>query len=317
MRSLIIGVSSLHGKYMYDYMKSEGYECLGTKLPDEMFSLPDGSVMDLDLSNDDAICSVLKAFKPDYIFNFASQNSVKSSWEDPEKTVNVNIKGTINLLEQIRLADNKPVVIVLGAGEEYGRVSYHKFPILECEPLHPNNVYAASKACQTMMAQIYHKAYGLKVIIARVFNIIGPGQSERYAISNFCKQCAIAELKNDDFILKTGNLNIERDFIDVRDFVRACLLLAQKGKYGDIYNVSSGRAVCIFDVVRILEDLVNVKIKVQVQTERMRLTDIPKLEANVYKIAQDTGWKSNIPLEKSVSDMLDGWRQIIRGISCE
>lgn len=317
MRALIIGVSSLHGKYMYNYMKSEGYECLGTKLPDELFCLPDDRVMDLDLSNGDAICSILKEFNPDYIFNFASQNSVKSSWEAPEKTVNVNIKGTINLLEQIRLVDKNPVVIVLGAGEEYGRVSYYKFPIVECEPLHPNNVYAASKACQTMMAQIYHKAYGLKVIIARVFNIIGPGQSERYAISNFCKQCAIAELKNDDFVIKTGNLNIERDFIDVRDFVRACLLLAQKGKYGDIYNVSSGRSVCIFDVVRILEDLLNVKITVKVQTERMRLTDIPKLEANVYKIAQDTGWKSNIPLEKSVSDMLNDWRQRVRGISCE
>lgn len=317
MRALIVGVSSLHGKYMYEYMKSRGYECIGTKLHDELCNVKKDGIIELDLLNGEDVHVFLKDFRPDYIFNFASQNSVESSWENPEKTVNVNIKGTINLLENIRFTDKQPVVIVLGAGEEYGRVSYCKFPISECEPLRPNNVYAASKACQTMMAQIYHKAYGLKAIVARAFNIIGPEQSERYAISNFCKQCAIAEQSQREIVLHTGNLNIERDFIDVRDLVQACLLLAQKGKYGNIYNVSSGHSVRILDIIRILEKLLNTSINVLVQKERMRPTDIPKLEANVYKITQDTGWKSYISLETSVADMLNYWRQIVRGNFCE
>lgn len=302
----MMGASSLIGHYMYDWLKKSGHTCLGTRLPGEQRKDAE-TLAELDLLLPDQMEKLLLEYQPDYIFDFASQNSVRDSWDDPVRTVDVNVNGLIYLFEAVRQLDKQPVIVVFGAGEEYGRVDFSHLPIKESEALCPNNVYAVSKVCQTMMARIYHKAYGLKVVTARGFNVIGPGQSEKFVISDFCKQAVKIEKGDQGPIIYTGNLNIERDFTDVRDVVEACFFLATRGTPGRIYNVASGHAYAIGQVVDILENRLGRKLERKLEADRMRPTDIPKLEADITEIQRDTGWLPKISLAQSINDMFNFW----------
>lgn len=310
MRSLIIGATSFSGKYMCEFLQDKGQEFVGTVLKFTEKTSKDipYDLVEMDLRDLAAIVRVLKEVQPQYIFNFAAQSSVDLAWKNPGMTVEVNVNGALNLFQAIRQAQIDPTVILIGAGEEYGRVDFQQLPTSEAQRLAPGNIYAATKACQTMMAQIYHKAYGLKLIVARTFNIIGPGQSDHFAVSNFCHQAALIEKGELEPVLHVGNMNIERDFTDVRDVVRAYWMLAQNGTPGEVYNVGRSEAPALREIVEQIRRQLNVPFSLVVDKERMRPLDTPAIQGSIEKIRDHVGWKPEILLKNTVQDMLNYWR---------
>lgn len=309
MNTLIIGGTSLFGGYLTDSLLQKGERVAATKLPTEKpADRPGVTWSDVDVMDPLSIVDVLKKERPQVVYNFAVQNSVSYAWRNPGATVDVNVIGALNLLDAVRQLDYQPTVLLAGSGEEYGRMPFSDMPQTEEQKPNPGNIFAASKVCQTMMAQIYCRAYQMKIILVRTFNETGPGQSGRFVVSNFCKQFALMEKGKAEPVLEVGNMNIQRDFTDVRDLVRAFELLAEKGRPGEIYNAGRGAAEPISRVIKLLQAQTGIAVQVRASADRIRPIDTPIFEADIAKLQQDTGWQAEIPLEKTVADMLDYWR---------
>jgi GDP-4-dehydro-6-deoxy-D-mannose reductase len=311
MKALIIGAAGFVGKHLITLLKTLNWQVFVTCLPQEGID-DDIPLFHLDILNQDAISSILEEVKPDYIFHLAAQSSVALSWKKPALTVDVNIKGTVHLLESARNMEKPPRVLLVGSGEEYGYILPMELPVREETLLRPGNVYAATKAAQGLVGQIYSRAYGLDIVIVRAFNHIGPGQLDTFAVSNFCKQVAEIEADLRPPIIQTGNLSARRDFTDVRDIVKAYLLLIERGKRGEIYNVGSGKAISMREVLDIILSLSMEKITIAQDDSRLRPSDIPVIEANVSRLNELTNWKPEILLQDTLSDMLNGWRAKIK-----
>ena len=310
MKALVIGAAGFVGGYLIDCLKNEfGYEVYGTKIVSQNFAHPDVAVFDLDIMQKGEIDTLLSKIRPDAIFHLAAQSSVALSWKNPQLTVDINIKGTLNLLESVRELDYKPRVLLIGSGEEYGSSGANAGQIGEETVLKPGNVYAATKAAQNMLGAIYAKAYALEILNVRAFNHIGPKQAENFVVSDFCKQVAEIEAGKREPVMRVGNLSAYRDFTDVRDVVRAYALLAQKGKAGETYNVGSGKAVQIQSVLDKIIARAKKKIEVRVDEAKLRPVDVPKIEADVGKLTGETGWKPLCSIDDTIGDVLDWWRE--------
>ena len=307
MRALIIGVAGFVGKHLVNELKCTGWDVAGTKLPMETVDL-DIPLHELDILDADAVSDLLEMVRPDFIFHLAAQSSVGVSWKEPALTVDVNVKGVINLLEAVRAAVKPPGVMLIGSGEEYGYVLSEELPVNEDTALRPRNVYAGTKIAQGMLGQVYARAYNLKIIIVRAFNHIGPGQTDAFVVPAFCKQVAGIEVSGSEGIIRVGNLDAKRDFTDVRDIVKAYRLLAENGESGEIYNVGSGVSVSISAILDMIIDLSDAKITIEQDPERMRPSDTPDVRADISKLTACTGWEHEIPLETTIMDVLDEWR---------
>ena len=308
MKALIIGAAGFVGKYLIDHLADEGWDVAATRLPDENMDtcVP---VYELDLLEPNSVAVLLEETKPECIFHLAAQSSVAIAWEKPALTVDVNIKGAGNLLEAVRKMEKPPRILLIGSCEEYGYVQPEEIPIKEDTPLRPGNIYAVTKVAQGMLGQVYARAYGLEIIVIRAFNHAGPGQSETFAIPSFCKQVAMIEAGLAPPVIRVGNLDAKRDFTDVRDVVRAYRLLAEKGESGEVYNVGSGRAVSLGEVLEMILSMSEANISVEQDSERMRPADVPVIEADVAKLRERTGWVAELAIEATLLDTLDVWRQ--------
>ena len=230
------------------------------------------------------------------------------SWKNPNLTIDINVKGTANVLEALRAAKRPARLLLIGSGEEYGHVLPEEVPIGEDNTLRPGNIYAATKATQNMLGSIYARAYQLDVLMVRAFNHIGPEQRPMFVVADFCKQVADIEKGKSDPVMRVGNLAARRDFTDVRDVVRAYALLVQRGEAGQVYNVGSGRAVSIQQLLDQILAYARVKIDVQVDSARLRPVDVPIIEADIRKLHTATGWQPEIPLAQTIRQTLDYWR---------
>ena len=314
MKSLIIGGAGFVGAYLVRHLKNDlGNDVVVTKMPQEEVYV-DGvdmsqiGIVNLNILEKDAIVEVLKSVHPDYIYHLAAQSSVSVSWKNPTLTVDVNVKGGVNLLEALRELDYKPRVLLIGSGEEYGHILPEETPIKESNVSRPGNIYAATKACQNMLGKIYADAYGLDVMMVRAFNHIGPNQTPIFVVADFCKQVAEIEAGIKEPVMKVGNLSAKRDFTDVRDVVRAYGLLMQKGVAGETYNIGSGHAIAIQDILNMIVANSNMDIKVEVDPARIRPVDVPIIEADITKVCSTTGWEREIELEQTIRETLDYWR---------
>lgn len=327
MKSLIIGGSGFVGGYLAEHLRSIGHEVMLTQMPRNPEGIKENAgradvkegaaaVYDLDILEKDAVWHLLDITEPDYVFHLAAQSSVAVSWENPQLTIDVNIKGSTNVLEGVRRLKKKPNIVMIGSGEEYGKVLPEEVPVKETRAASPGNIYAATKACQNMIGNIYAQAYGLNVIMVRAFNQIGPKQNPIYVAADFCKQAAEIEAGLREAVIRTGNLEARRDFTDVRDTVRAYALLAEKGHAGETYNVGSGRAASIRDVLQAVLDKARVEIRAEVDKRKLRPTDTPVMVADIGRLQKLTGWKPQIRLEQTIQEMLDAWRQKV-GVSKE
>jgi len=309
--ALITGGAGFVGSYLIDELTDNQIEVSITKLKGEPFdNIKVRAVYDLDITNPVQIEDVLNASTPDYIFHLAAQSSVAKAWSEPAETMSINAIGTINLLEAVRKIDGKVRILLVGSGEEYGFVKPDEVPVSETNLLRPGNIYAASKAVHGMIGQIYSWAYGMEIIMVRAFNHIGPGQSPMFVVADFAKQIAEIEKGLAEPVMRVGNLEAKRDFTDVRDVVRGYRLLIEQGKTGEYYNIGSGKAVKISDVLDKLLSMADVKIEVVHDPKKVRPVDVPVIEANVEKIINDISWKKEIELDKSLEDTLRCWRKL-------
>ena len=261
----------------------------------------------------DSITAVVNSIMPDIIYHLAAQSSVAVSWKKPQLTAEVNVIGTINLLESLIEAEKKDIrTVLVGSGEEYGFIRQGACPLSEEEVLNPGNIYAATKACQGMLGEIYARAYKMDIVMVRAFNHSGPEQADIFVISDFCKQAAEIEKGMREPVISVGNLEAMRDFTDVRDVVRAYRLLGEKGRSGRVYNVGRGKAVKIQYILDTVLESAETAIEVKRDPNRMRASDIPVIEPDVSKIYADTGWKAEISMEQTIKDTLNYWRSKLK-----
>lgn len=312
MKALIIGAAGFVGGYLIKELASAGWEVHTTCLPSEKTE-GECIVHTLDILEADSVRAIFDEIQPDIVYHLAAQSSVALSWKKPQLTAEVNVIGTINVLEAARDAEKKDMRLVLiGSGEEYGFIRQDACPLSEDEVLRPGNIYAATKACQGMLGEIYARAYKMDIVMVRAFNHSGPAQAEIFVISDFCKQAAEIEKGMREPVISVGNLEAMRDFTDVRDVVRAYRLLGEKGRSGQVYNVGRGKAVKIQYILDTIISYAETNITVRRDEKRMRASDIPIIEPDVSKIYADTGWKAEITVEDTIKDTLDYWRTKIK-----
>jgi GDP-4-dehydro-6-deoxy-D-mannose reductase len=259
-----------------------------------------------------ALKELFAATRPDYVYHLAAQAFVPASWADPWSTLENNMRGQLNVLLAAIALGTEPRVLVVGSADEYGIVGAGELPIKETNPLRPNSPYAVSKVAQDMLGYQYYASHKLPVVRVRPFNHIGPGQSPAFVASDFAKQIAEAETGLREPVMQVGNLDARRDFSDVRDIVRAYYLAISQGEAGEVYNLGAERSYSIREVLKALLDLSTTPIKVEQDPTRLRPSDVPEIVSDCDKFRSLTGWQAEIPLEQSLSDILDWWRAQVR-----
>lgn len=314
-RALITGIAGFVGRHLARYLAAiadvEIYgvdQFGGPAVASEIGLGARLQVMQVDLADGKRVRDAIEATRPDWVFHLAAQAFVPTAFADPTGTLVNNIVGQVNLLEAVLALHLKPTIMVVGSNEEYGMVEPEELPIKETAPFRPANPYAVSKVAQDMLGYQYHIAHGLPIVRVRPFNHLGPGQSERFVASDFAKQIAEIELGIRPPVIHVGNLEAERDFTDVRDIVRAYHLAVTVGRPGDVYNLGSGRAVSIQHLLDLMLAQSRVSIKVERDSSRLRPADIPRIVADSSKFRELTGWRAEIPLERTLADTLAWWR---------
>ncbi|MBS5950343.1 MAG: GDP-mannose 4,6-dehydratase [Clostridium sp.] len=306
---LIIGINGFVGAHLSDEFKNNGYKVYGADL--NISSSDDKSeIFKLDILDKNNILEVLDISRPDYIINLAAISSVKLSWKMPQKTFDINVNGTINILEAMKELNLKSRLLLIGSSEQYGDIDYTK-PVSEEEELNALNPYGISKATQEKIAKLYSRVYGIDVMMVRAFNHIGPGQGKGFVVPDFISQIVDIEKGNLEPEIKVGNLSAERDFTDVRDIVRAYRLILEKGNNGEVYNVGSGNAISIGAILEKIIDKSKVKVNIEMDKERFRPIDTPKIECNNRKLKNETGWNIKYSIDESLNDIVNYWRENI------
>lgn len=264
------------------------------------------ALLKCDMRDRKRVEDIVNLVKPDLVFHLAAQSSVEASWENPVETIQTNVLGTFYLFESIRTAEIDPLVEVVGSSSEYGYIHPDELPVKEDSVLRPTSIYAVSKSFCTLLGYFYWKTYGMRIIRVRPFNMTGPGKTHD-ACSDFCR--GVVDIEKDiGKVLEVGNLETIRDFTDGRDAVKALWLLAQKGKAGDAYNLCSGKGYKMRDILGIIITLSKRKIRVRQIPEKMRPFDDPMHIGDNSKLIK-LGWKQEIPMEKTLADMLDYCRK--------
>jgi GDP-4-dehydro-6-deoxy-D-mannose reductase len=266
-------------------------------------------LVEADLRDYTSMHHALEVTRPDLIFHLAAQSFVPASWNAPSDTMITNVTGQTNLFEAIRALKLDPVVQIACSSEEYGLVLPHETPIKEENPLRPLSPYAVSKVAQDFLGYQYFQSYGIKAIRTRGFNHTGPRRGQVFVTSNFCSQVAAIEAGIQPPVIRVGNIDAIRDFTDVRDMVRAYWLAVTKAKPGEVYNIATGRGITIRDMLNLVLSHSKVEVKIEVDPERLRPSDVEILIGDSSKFRADTGWEPQIPFEQTVSDLLDYWRQ--------
>lgn len=310
MKALVVGGGGFVGPYLVKHLKEEqGMEVYVTKTEKETLDMDCSGIYNLDILELNQVAELLNKIRPDYIFHLAAQSSVAYSWKNPGLTIDVNIKGCVNLLDGVRALDYKPRVLLIGSGEEYGHIKDGECPIVEDNVLRPGNIYAATKSCQNMLGKIYSDAYDMDVMMVRAFNHIGPNQTPVFVVADFCKQVADIENGQAEPVIYVGNLSARRDFTDVRDVVRAYAMLVKDGKRGETYNVGRGHAVAIQEILERIVALSDKDIEVRVDESKLRPVDVPIIEPDITKIRETVGWEPEIELETTLKETLEYWRR--------
>lgn len=309
-RALITGISGFVGGYLGEQLLSEGWELHGTCFGDgDRVRKGLRCVLhEMNLCDEKNVRQVIANVKPDCVFHLAAQSSAALSWKKPRLTMDINLGGAINLLEAVRECCPDCSLLLIGSSEEYGAISAHTPKVDENYPLNPTNPYAVSKMAQERLGALYAKAYGMKIMMTRAFNHIGPGQSEQFVVPSFARQIAGIEKGLQPPVLKVGNLQAKRDFTDVRDVVRAYTALSRQGTPGESYNIGSGCSHSIQSILDRLIALSSAKVRIETDPERLRPSDTPEIVCDSSKLAQATGWTPVIPLEQSLKDILAYYR---------
>ena len=318
MRILITGITGFVGSHLTEWALSRGADVIGAlrwrsntehieHLRDRL-TLIQSELRELSSARD-----LVERARPDYIVHLAAQSFVGASWQTPAETLMTNAIGQMNLFEAIRQLGSASRFLVIGSSEEYGLVEPDELPIRETNPLRPLSPYAVSKVTQDLMGFQYFKSYGLDIVRARAFHHTGPRRSDNFSTSTFARQIAEIEAGLREPVVVAGDLKPVRDFSDVRDIVRGYWELLERGTAGEVYNLCSGVDWTIERMLTFLISQSSVPgIEIRTDAARLRPSDVPVLRGSYEKIARAVGWRPRIPLEQTLTDLLDYWRQRIR-----
>lgn len=313
-RVLITGITGFVGSHLAEFLLSKEYEVYGIERPRSQNENISGirdrlKLFEADIRDAASMRRLIKTIEPDYIFHLAAQSFVQLSFTAPEETIVTNITGNLNVLEAVRQLNLDPVIHVAGSSEEYGLVKEDEIPIKEENPLRPLSPYGVSKIAQENLSIQYHRSYGLKTVVTRAFNHTGPRRGEVFATSNFAKQIAEIEKGKKEPVIHVGNLEAKRDWTDVRDIIKAYLLAVEKCDYGEPYNICSGKAWKISEMLDTLLNLSGTKVETRQDPKRLRPSDVPILLGDYTKFKEKTGWQPEIPFETTLKDLLNYWRE--------
>jgi len=305
MKALLTGINGFVGRHLSAELTANKYTVYGM----DIAGSKNKNTACIDLLNKQALKEYVFKVRPNMIFHLAAQANVGLSWRKPQLTYEVNVLGTLNLLEAVRELVIPCRVVLVGSADQYGVVGTLNNPISEETALSPKNPYAASKKAQEEIAEIYTKAFNMDILLTRSFNHSGPGQGLGFLIPDVCHGIVQVEKGKSDFF-KVGNLEAVRDFSDVRDIVIAYRQLGESGHSGDVYNVGSGVGRKAQDILDILLAMAEKKPLVAQDESRMRPSDTPVLFCDNTKLKKHTGWEPTIPLDKTLNDTLEYYREI-------
>ncbi len=311
MRILITGVPGFVSTYLAEFIASHhgeaevwGLRWTGAEANQELENLM--HLVPGDLTDPASLDRVMAAARPEIVFHLAAASSAAQAWEDPAGTLKNNAVGQINLFEAMRKHSLQPVTVIASSADVYGRPETN--PTDETSPLRPVSPYGVSKATQELVAFQYHQAYRIPVLCLRLYNHTGPGQPARFVASSFARQIAGIEKGQLPPRIDVGNLEVEREFMDVRDVVRAYWLAAERCLPGNAYNVCSGRIASIREVLDLLLEMADADVAVQADPGLIRPADIPIQHGANHRFISATGWQPKIPLVETLKDLLGWWR---------
>lgn len=313
MRVLVTGIAGFAGSFLAEHILHEdGVELHGVvhRHDRRIQHLAGRLVLHRgDLRNALWVSELVQAVQPDITLHLAAWSDVGGSWQQPWTTYELNIQCQLNLLEGLRRWQPGCRTLIVSSNEVYGLVRPADLPIHEETPLRPNSPYGVSKIAQDMMGLQYWHSHRLPVIRARSFNHLGPGQSDDFAASAFARQIAEIEAGRREPVVHVGNLSAERDFTDVRDVARAYWLLATRGTAGECYNVGSGTPRPIRWLLETLLGLSQAPVRVELDPERLRPSDVPCSYCDNRKLIAATGWQPAVSLGQTLLDLLNSWRE--------
>ena len=310
-RCLITGCEGFLGSHLADVLVTRDLELFGTLFATDENVKHLGSSIELiacDLGSKVQVVSTVERAKPDIVFHLGAQSYVTVSWDHPELTLQTNILGTMYLLEAVRTLNREATVVVASSSAVFGPRTAEDPPLREDMPYQPSSTYAVSKVGEEMLALMYWKAYGMRVLRVRPFNVTGPRKTSD-ACSDFAKGIVEIERGIRD-CLEVGNLDAIRDFTDGRDAADALWKVATSGVAGDVYNISSGQACTIRSILEMLISLSGSDVNYHVGASKLRPFDDPAYVGDNTKL-RDLGWVPRIPLRRTLEDTLDYWRSLL------
>jgi len=315
-RVLITGLEGFVGQHLATELAgAEKQKVFGSIRRPELrvdLPLPSDRISACDLLDRAAVEELVERIKPDFIYHLAGKADLGGSWQEPGETIRANLMGTLNLIQAVLIGSPKCRVLAVSTGGVYGRMLGDQDALKEDSCIAPVDPYSVSKAAVELLCWQYFESHGLQAIIARSFNHIGPGQSPRFLVGRVAKCIAEIEANVRAPVLALGNLSSRRDFTDVRDVVRAYRALMDRGRAGEVYNVASGRAVEIGQVVQSALSFSEVPIRLEAGDDRARPLDSPVLIGDSSKLRSHVGWEPTVSIEESILDALNYARSRVR-----
>lgn len=307
MNVLVTGAGGFMGGYLAKLAASEGHSVLGIDKNDPEPEAFTGTFERCDVRDARRVSEAIAAFRPQRIFHLAAQSFPTVSMIHPLDTMEINAGGTINVFEGVRAAGINPVVVVACSSAEYGIVAAENLPVREEHALRPLHPYGVSKVAQDLLASQYFANYGIPTVRIRIFNTTGPRKRDDVC-SDFTKRAVEIELGIRKAPMVVGNLTTRRAIIDVRDMVRALWLAADHGTHGDVYNVGSNNIYSGQELVDAIRPLIKVPLTLEQDPALLRTCDEPVIAGDTTKFRGCSGWKPEIELNQTISDMIEWWR---------
>lgn len=297
---LIFGAGGFVGKYLAKEFHDNGYHVCGSDIV-KGDTLPDWlDFQPADLLNMDDVVRLIRQYRPDMVVNLAAISSVGASWSIPQTTIQVNVVGALNIMEAVKTVDSSIKIMFVGSSEEYQAVDR---PIDEKVPLDANNPYGISKMAQEKLCDTYRKRYDMKIYYVRPFNHTGVGQKDSFVLPSFCKQVAQIEKSGVSGTILVGNLEVARDFCDVRDVVRAYRMILERGDCGSVYNIGSGKAYLLKDLVGFIASLSTQQVEILIDPSRFRPVENPVIQCDYTYIRETLGWEPQFDVYDTLRQM--------------
>jgi GDP-4-dehydro-6-deoxy-D-mannose reductase len=305
LRILITGGTGFVGTHLVRFLKSRDSQISVIASGNRANREPAVQYYELDIRDAGRVRTVIRETNPQQLYHLAGVAAVDASWADPRRTYEINVFGALNVFDAAMSLPVPPSILNISTSQIYAPATGI---LTEESPLRPANPYAASKAMAELLVPQYRDLAGGRIITARPFNHTGPGQPSNFVLPAIAKQFAEMELGWRPPKLRVGNIMVRRDFTDVRDVVRAYAILLEKGRTSELYNVCSGSAVLLSDVIRMFEETSGIEVTTEIDPEKVRTGEISEIYGDPRKLQAETGWNREIPLRKTVEDMLNYWR---------